>query len=140
MMLVSFILLFTGEVMMGLWPYMSKLFFDILASGTPEDAALVGQATTVVIVLLITVFAAQLFRRGSGFLNGRWLNTIYVRVQRKAYDYVLYHSEGYFQNRFTGAIASKIRSIGEGCYDIWELVITSVMPLVVRIGLTVCLP
>jgi ATP-binding cassette subfamily B protein len=87
--------------------YALKLIVDDFGSGVPlyPIAILIGIAALQEVVCRVGQWA---FIKSQPFIRGEIIS--------KAYNYVQYHSCGFFQNTHSGSISSKIKGI-VGCYD-----------------------
>ncbi|MGN6670261.1 MAG: ABC transporter ATP-binding protein [Candidatus Nucleicultricaceae bacterium] len=96
--------------------YSVKLFIDTMVG----DATVgFGGLMKPIALFLFTQFMLDAVWRVSNIAE--WLSEPYVRrsILLNTYDYVQHHSYRYFQDNFTGAISSKLKSILDGYDKFW---------------------
>lgn len=78
-------------------------------------------------------FIAQNIWRASGFSGMRWFMGIQATGYQKLYQYLSFHSKDYFNNRFAGALASKITNAVDGIDDFFERFLWQFLPVLIGI-------
>ena len=102
----------------------AAIFFVILASALSQgtsyffklivDASEAGDTDAVLLYALlfpVAVFFVQLLYRISGFLGGYWTVTMKKHTNDVLFQYLVSHSHGYFSNRFSGSLLSKVGNV-----------------------------
>ncbi len=67
--------------------------------------------------------------RGSGFTGMRWFTGLVSTIYQILYEYLSLHSKEYFNNRFAGALASKISNVVDGMENLFEKILWKFIPL-----------
>ncbi len=87
----------------------SSYFFKLIV-----DASEAGDMHAVVLYATlypVVVFVIQGLYRASGFLGGYWTTAMKKQANDVLVRYLLSHSHGYFSNRFSGSLLSKVGNV-----------------------------
>ncbi len=126
-----FVLIFHA-INISLWPYVSKLLVDKLASSNAEN---VFQEVLPIIVTLIflTVLPGFIWR----ICDYSWAKLIPAmrkKITTETMNYVMQHSHSFFQNNFSGALASKIRDLFNSTPKILEIILYNFLHIILTLG------
>lgn len=115
--------------------YSIKLLLDIMET---QDQLTYQRLFLPISIFLIAQFTLELVWKISNI--AKWKSEPYVRgsLISESYDYVQYHSYSFFQNNFTGAISSKLKSILDGYDKFWTEMhhglLTEIIKSIVNLG------
>jgi len=113
--------------------YVTKLVVDYFSTGSPE--ALNFQHALFLLLILAGMGGfTSLFWRLSGFAASHALPATYQRMVQSLFAYVAGHNPGYFYDHFAGALATKIRNVADGYFDLQEGMLFSTIGILVSIG------
>lgn len=85
--------------------YFFKLIIDASEAGNTENVLLYA------LMYPVAVLIVQALYRASGFLGGYWTTAMKKRANDVLVRYIIHHSHGYFSNRFSGSLVSKIGNV-----------------------------
>lgn len=115
--------------------YVIKLLLDKMVSQTNLTY------TNLLFPILFFCFAYTLHEACWRISNiATWKAKPYVKrsILLDSYNYVQHHSYTFFQNNFTGAISSKIKSILDGYSEFWKAVEHGLLPRVLKVLVSLC--
>jgi len=94
---------------LSLWPYVSKILIDQLAT-TPREQ-IVSQVWPTALLLIILSFLPGFVWR---ICDYSWMNLTQLmrkKIVSESMEYAMQHSNNFFQNNFAGSLANKVRDI-----------------------------
>jgi len=94
---------------LSLWPYLSKLLLDKLAS-TPYQNA-VSETWGIALLLIIFTILPGLVWRLCDFSWMHLTPAMKKKITAESMDYAMQHSHNFFQNNFSGSLANKVRDL-----------------------------
>lgn len=97
---------------LSLWPYLSKLLVDKLAT-TPHENVIAEVWPVALLLIVFTILPGLVWR----LCDFSWMNltpALKKKITVESADYVLQHSHNFFQNNFSGSLANKVRDLA-GC-------------------------
>ncbi|CAF1661879.1 unnamed protein product [Rotaria magnacalcarata] len=97
--------------------YAIKLLLDVL---TQDKILHYGDFVYPVGIFLGSHFMVDIFFRISNYAEWKSQPQVRKDIMCKVYDYVMGHSYNFFQNNLSGSIISKIKSINDGYYYLFE--------------------
>ena len=100
---------FYNAVDLSLWPYLSKLLLDKLAS-TPYQNA-VSETWGISLLLIIFTILPGLVWRLCDFSWMHLTPAMKKKITAESMDYAMQHSHNFFQNNFSGSLANKVRDL-----------------------------
>lgn len=105
----------------SLWPYVSKLLIDALAS-TPKDQLIDTIWPTALALIILTILPGFVWR----ICDYSWTKLMPLlkkKITSEAMSYLMSHSHTFFQNNFSGALASKIRDLFNSTPKLLEIIL-----------------
>ncbi len=97
---------------LSLWPYISKLLLDKLAT-TPHENIISEVWPIALLLIIFTIVPGFVWR----LCDFSWMNltpAMKKKITVESMDYAMQHSHNFFQNNFSGSLANKIRDLA-GC-------------------------
>jgi len=94
---------------LSLWPYVSKILIDQLAT-TPREQ-IISQIWPTALLLIILSFLSGFIWR---ICDYSWMNLTPLmrkKIASESMDYAMQHSNNFFQNNFAGSLANKVRDV-----------------------------
>ena len=94
---------------LSLWPYVSKILIDQLAT-TPREQ-IISQIWPTALLLIILSFLPGFIWR---ICDYSWMNLTPLmrkKIASESMDYAMQHSNNFFQNNFAGSLANKVRDV-----------------------------
>jgi ATP-binding cassette subfamily B protein len=94
---------------LSLWPYVSKILIDQLAT-TPREQ-IVSQVWPTALLLIILGFLPGFIWR---ICDYSWMNLTPLmrkKIASESMNYAMQHSNNFFQNNFAGSLANKVRDV-----------------------------
>jgi ATP-binding cassette subfamily B protein len=115
-------------------PFYYKKFFDALSELSPSawSARVLLDAFIGIAALRILSFLA---RRCNGFLTIPFELNVMLDLKKRAFSYLIHHSQGFFQNNFTGALVQKVNRYGNSFERIFDSLSFELIPLVLDVFL-----
>jgi ATP-binding cassette subfamily B protein len=93
----------------SLWAYISKKLIDQLAISPKET--LIDDVTPIAVLLVIFTILPGLIWRISDYAWAKLMPAMRKKITLETMNYSMQHSHSFFQNNFSGALASKIRDL-----------------------------
>ncbi len=103
-----FVILFNA-VDTSLWPYVSKLLIDKLATVPKEN--LIEEIWPIATLLIILTLLPGLIWRLCDYSWAKMTPLMKKKITSETLSYVMQHSHTFFQNNFSGSLANKIRDL-----------------------------
>lgn len=94
---------------LSLWPYVSKLLIDKLAT-TPHEQIIPTIWPVALLLIVLTLLPGLIWR----LADFSWMNltpAMKKKITSESMDYAMQHSHNFFQNNFSGSIANKVRDL-----------------------------
>ncbi len=113
-----FVILFNA-IDISLWPYVSKLLIDKLAASNPNNV--IAEVWPTALALIILTIIPGLIWRICDYSWAKLTPALKKKITQETTDYVMQHSHSFFQNNFSGALASKIRDLFNSTPKILEI-------------------
>lgn len=110
-----------GAIDISLWPYLSKLLVDKLATMPHEDAF--QQIWPITILLIIFTVLPGLVWRVSDYSWAKLIPALKKKITLESMDYVTRHSHNFFQNNFSGSLANKVRDLANSTPQILQVLL-----------------
>ena len=110
-----------GAIDISLWPYISKLLINSVAD-SPRDMV-IANTTPLALVLIIFTFLPNFIWRLSDYA---WMNmapALKKKITVENSALVMRHSNNFFQNNFTGALANRIRDLAHATHHLIDIFI-----------------
>ncbi|CAB3749122.1 ABC transporter ATP-binding protein [Paraburkholderia humisilvae] len=101
-----------------------KNLIDELPAGRHHPAAIV----TAFLIIVVLLFADNLFWRLSGWVSVRTFVAVTGDVRRHLFGYLLSHSTGYFSNVQPGTLASRVSATANAIFTIENTVAWTALP------------
>ncbi len=126
-----YLVILSGPIAGGFYPFFNnwvlKLLLDAMVSET--DLTYTGLLPTILLFSLFYIVHETCWRIKN---IATWKAEPYVEqsILLNSYNYVQHHSYAFFQNNFTGAISSKIKSILDGYDKFWAEIDHGLLPRV----------
>jgi len=117
-----FVILFAA-IDTSLWPFLSKKLIDSLVANAPENA--IDAALKPALILILWSIASNLIWRISDYSWAKMIPAMKKRITLQTMEYAMQHSHSFFQNNFSGALASKIRDLFNSTPKVLDTVIYS---------------
>lgn len=120
-----------AAVDISLWPYVSKILIDQLSS-TPRDLIIDEIWPTALALIVLTALPGFIWR----ICDYSWAKLtplLKKKVVSESMQYVMSHSHSFFQNNFSGALASKIRDLSNSTPKMLDIVLYSFLRVSVSI-------
>jgi ATP-binding cassette subfamily B protein len=76
-------------------------------------------------------FIGRSLWRSSGFAGMRWFTSFRSYAYQSLYNYLTLHSKDYFNNRFAGALSSKVSNAVEGSRSLFERLLWEFIPIAI---------
>jgi ATP-binding cassette subfamily B protein len=105
--------------------YVFKKIIDSISN--PQDIWLWG------VIYAVVFFLSGICWRVSGLIGMRWMVHACSDSYALLFSYLINHSSNYFDNRFAGAITSKVSNASEGIRRIMSIVSWNLYPVIVNI-------
>lgn len=120
-MTCTFLAITSAEVVDLTTVFLTKLVIDTLSSNTPQA---IGFTTVLWLVLSLAIsgFIQSLFWRLSGYCASHYSMAYEARIQQALFRYLSQHNPGYFFNHFAGALATKVRNVSDGYFDLLDAI------------------
>ena len=83
------------------------------------------------LVLPTVHFIGRSLWRSSGFTGMRWFTNFRSYSYQSLYNYLTLHSKDYFNNRFAGALSSKVSNAVEGSRGLFERLLWEFIPIII---------
>jgi ATP-binding cassette subfamily B protein len=103
------IVILYSAIDISLWPYVSKILVDKLATTPPENV--IAEIWPTALVLSILTILPNLIWRICDYSWAKMIPAMKKKITAETMEYVMQHSHSFFQNNFSGALASKIRDL-----------------------------
>ena len=104
----AFVIIYNA-IDISLWPYVSKRLIDGLAASKPENV--IQEIWPTALLLVILTILPNLIWRLSDYAWAKLMPAMKKKIVAETMDYVMQHPHSFFQNNFSGALASKIRDL-----------------------------
>jgi ATP-binding cassette subfamily B protein len=117
-----FVILFAA-IDTSLWPYLSKKLVDTLAASAPESV--IHNAWKPALLLIGLSIASNLIWRIADYTWAKMMPALKKKITAQTMEYVMQHSHSFFQNNFSGALASKIRDLFNSTPKLLDTIIYS---------------
>ncbi len=131
-MVVGIFLMVTFACVLGTGNnYVFKKIIDSI--GTPEDLWLWG------VIYAVVFFLSAISWRLSGLIGMRWMVHACSDSYALLFSYLINHSSNYFDNRFAGAISSKVSNASDGVRRIMSVLCWNLYPVIVNIAASLVL-
>lgn len=111
--------------------YITKIVVDTFTSASPETLNYM-QALSLLLLFTGVGFLTSLFWRISGYFLSHYLPAFYQRSTQALFGYIGGHNPGYFFNHFAGALATKIRNVSDGFFEIFDSLQWTIVGMVVH--------
>ncbi len=117
-------------------PLQYKKFFDLLENGQATKENLVWIIFIVLALHLLSISG----RRLASFLNNIFQPYTMADLKNRAYGYILFHSQNFFSNTFTGALVQKVGRYSRSFESLSDQLYFNFLPLLIRVvGITIVL-
>ena len=113
-------------------PLYFKNFFDILAAAKAPSEA-VSSLIKILVAILILNMTSMVFRRLGNFLDNYTSTKVSADMRKRAFDYFISHSYGFFSNNFTGSLVQRINRFARSFTGITDRVYYNIIPTIVRV-------
>jgi ATP-binding cassette subfamily B protein len=113
-------------------PLYFKSFFDTLASAKVPSAA-VPALVSILVAIFILNLVAMVFRRLGNYLDNYTSTKVMVDMRKRAFDYFIGHSYGFFSNNFTGSLVQRINRFARSFTGITDRLYYNIIPTLVRV-------
>ncbi len=117
-----FVILFAA-IDTSLWPFLSKKLIDSLVASAPENV--IDSAFQPAVILILWSIASNLIWRIADYSWAKMIPAMKKRITEQTTEYVMRHSHNFFQNNFSGALASKIRDLFNSTPKVLDTIIYS---------------
>lgn len=94
---------------LSLWPYVSKILIDQLAT-TPREQIVYQVWPTALLLIILSFLPGFIWR----ICDYSWMNLTPLmrkKIASESMDYAMQHSNNFFQNNFAGSLANKVRDV-----------------------------
>ena len=116
---------------LSLWSYVSKILIDKLAD-VPKET-LLHDITPTAVFLVIVVILPGLIWRICDYASAKLVPAMRKRITLETMDYAMKHSHSFFQNNFSGALASKVRDLFNSLPKILDIVLYNFLGVVLSL-------
>ncbi len=103
----------------SLWPYVTKLLINSVATSSPEDV--IANATPIAALLIFLTFLPGMVWRMTDYAWMHMAPALKKNIAVESTAYVMRHSSNYFQNNFTGSLANKIRDLANASHKLIDI-------------------
>lgn len=115
-------------------PILYKIFFDIMASGSPKEQA-VGRLVSILFVIA-TIYATRwVFLRAAAFTSNYVRTKVMHDIANQTFAYLHKHSFSYFNNEFIGSLVKRVQWYVRAFEIIFDRIIWNLLPLFVNISI-----
>jgi len=114
-------------------PLYFKRFFDLLSGVADKNIVAEQLVGTLVMILAFNGLVWLGWRVGS-FANVAWQAKTMAALRRQAYNYLIYHSYGFFANNFSGALVQRIGRYARAFEKLADRLTWNLIPLIIRLG------
>lgn len=114
-------------------PLYYKRFFDLLYS-TESKEILASKLIHTLVVILALNGGSWVFWRIGSFANLQFQARSMADLRRQAYNYLIYHSYGFFSNSFTGALVQRVGRYARAFEKLADRVTWNLTPITVRLA------
>ncbi len=123
-MFATFAVIVLAEISNICLTYTVKLIVDTLSlsSGSPSSELLHTVLLLVSLNISIAFLGYVIIWRTSGFLASHYGNALWFRSEYALFHYISLHNPGYFFNHFAGSLATKIRNVSDGYFDLLDAI------------------
>jgi ATP-binding cassette subfamily B protein len=115
----------------SLWAYISKTLIDKLSSSPKET--LIADITPTAILLVIIVALPGFIWRICDYASAKLVPAMRKRITLETMNYTLRHSHSFFQNNFSGALASKIRDLFNSLPKILDIILYNFLGVILSL-------
>jgi len=94
---------------LSLWPYVSKILIDQLAT-TPREQIVYQVWPTALLLIILSFLPGFIWR----ICDYSWMNLTPLmrkKIASESMEYAMQHSNNFFQNNFAGSLANKVRDV-----------------------------
>lgn len=113
-------------------PLYYKRFFDLL-SFVPDKNIVAGQLVRTLLIVLAFNGLAWLGWRVGSFANIAFQAKTMAALRQQAYNYLIYHSYGFFANNFSGALVQRISRYARAFEKLADRLTWNLIPLIIRL-------
>jgi ATP-binding cassette subfamily B protein len=125
---LHFFVIIYNAIDISLWPYLSKILIDKLASSPKEN--LIDEIWLSAFLLIIFTILPGFIWRICDYSWAKLTPLLRKNITLEATNYVMRHSHSFFQNNFSGALASKIRDLFNSTPKILEIILYSFVQII----------
>lgn len=115
----------------SLWPYLSKILVDKLTSAPKEN--LISEIWLSALLLIIFTILPGFIWRICDYSWAKLTPLLRKNITLEASSYVMKHSHHFFQNNFSGALASKIRDLFNSTPKILDIILYSFLQIILAL-------
>lgn len=116
---------------LSLWPYISKILVDRLATAPHEQ--IIAVSWPIALLLIFFTFLPNIIWRICDF-SWRELNpSLRKKITVETMDYAMGHSHNFFQNNFSGSIANKVRDLADSTPPILGRILYSFLNVILSL-------
>jgi ATP-binding cassette subfamily B protein len=94
---------------LSLWPYVSKILIDQLAT-TPREQIVYQVWPTALLLIILSFLPGFIWR----ICDYSWMNLTPLmrkKIASESMEYAMQHANNFFQNNFAGSLANKVRDV-----------------------------
>ncbi len=120
-----------NSIDLSLWPYISKILIDRLATTKPEEILVVAWPIAALLVLF-TVLPGFVWRLS----DYAWMHLTPLmkkKIATESMEKAMQHSHNFFQNNFSGSIANKVRDLSNSTPPILGRILYSFLNVILSL-------
>ncbi len=122
-----------GSVFEVITPLYFKRFFDLLSLALDKNV-IAGQLIRTLLIVLALNGLAWLGWRAGSFANIAFQTKTMAALRQQAFNYLIYHSYGFFANNFSGALVQRINRYARAFEKLADRLTWNLIPLIIRLG------
>ncbi len=107
-----------GAIDISLWPYLSKLLIDKLATAPRES--IFDEAFTPALLLIIFTILPGFIWRISDFAWLKMAPLLKKKITVENMQYLMQHSQNFFQSNFSGALTNRVKELATCTHNLLE--------------------
>lgn len=120
---LHFLVILYNAIDISLWPYVSKILIDKLATAQPQNV-IAEIWPTALLLIFLTILPGFIWRI-CDYAWAKLTPLLQKQIISETMEYVMQHSHSFFQNNFSGALASKIRDLFKSVPKILDMALYS---------------
>lgn len=119
-MFMTFLFISISETLSVSQSYIAKITVDTVTTAAANPQSVAQSVFFLVLGIVFVGFLESIFWRSASYCTSHYTNMHEGRVELTLFRYIAQHNPGYFFDHFAGALATKVKNVSSGYFELFD--------------------